>query len=110
MTELSGFTPVVKLNPPPGPQSLPVPTSKEDAFTHASAILGALWSAVEAGLSTNVKIEILNHAGTTFCRVTPLQPDGVTETVANPGDYLVVDGVLKAVTPADYAALYAPAQ
>jgi hypothetical protein len=113
MTDLPGFTPVVKINPDPGPQSLQVPTDQAGAAAQAQSILTALWSAVEAGLTSNVSIEILKHTdadgGATFCRISPLHPDGFTKTTANPGDYIVVDGVLKALTPDEYAAQFAAA-
>ncbi|OIN79356.1 hypothetical protein BMG05_18395 [Mycobacterium malmoense] len=107
MTELSGFSPVTKLGPDLGPQSLRIPANKADAITQAGTIFEALWDAGEAGLSPNITIEILTppSTGITFVRVTPWQADGVTKTVANPGDWIAVDGsALLGMTNTAYAA------
>lgn len=114
MAELSGFSAVAKISVDLGPQSMRVPTGKEDAITKASQIFEGLWDAVEAGLSPNVTIEILKHTppdgpAVTYCRITPWQAGGVAKTVANPGDLLAIDGTrLLGMTPETYAAHFTP--
>lgn len=97
MTELSGFSPISKLDPVDvAPQSLRVPVDKAGAVDEAATILSALWDAVDAGLSPNIKVEILRRNPpdgdpVTMCRITPVRPDGVASSVANPGDWLAAD-------------------
>jgi hypothetical protein len=92
MTELSGFSAVQKICADLAPQSLQVPSTKEDGIARAAAIFEGLWDAVNADLAPNVTIEILKHDGVTYCRITPWQADGITKTVANPGDWIAIDG------------------
>lgn len=112
MAELSGFSTVQKATPDLAPQALAIPTSKTEAIEKASAILEGLWGAVEAGLSNNIRIEILKHPeGYVYCIVAPLQPNAVDQPVANPGDHLVVDGIrLTPMTSDVYATLFVPAE
>lgn len=93
MTELSGFSAATPVTPVLSPQALQVPTSKEDVIAQAAQILEGLWGAAEAGLSLNIRIEIINAGGTVYCIIAPLQPNAIDRPVANPGDHLVVDGV-----------------
>lgn len=105
MTELPGFTTVTRLRPSFEPQALQVPAGKAELVKAAAQLIGALWDAVDGDLSPNVTIEILKHAGTTFCRISPWNNDGVTKTVANPGDWIAIDGAtIAGVNPDDYAA------
>lgn len=109
MTELSGFSAVEKVIADIGPQALQVPADKADAIARAAQIIEGLWGAAEAGLSRNIRIEILTpDDGVTRMIIAPLQPNAIDRPVANPGDWIAVDGMrLTPMQPDSFATQFA---
>lgn len=106
MTELSGFSAAQKLGPDLGPQSMRVPISRDEAVEKAAGITDAIFDALEAGLSKNIKAEFLMDPNTRrpYCRIDIQQPDDVRHEIANPGDWMAVDGLaLRAMINSEYA-------
>ena len=106
MAELTGFSAATKLGPDLGPQSIRVPLNKGAAIAKAAELVEAFFDVVDADLTPNLTVEFLKHpeTGATYCRVSPLQADGITKTVAKPGDWVAVDGSrLLAMTNREYA-------
>ena len=112
MTELSGFSPVAKLFNSVQPQSFQVPRSRDDGVAKAGGIFGGIWDAVEAGLSDNIKIEVLRFRppdapSFVMCRIIPVQLDGVAATPANPGGWVAIDDHgIRGMSNDDYAAQF----